>query len=86
MTRDNFVAQLVRPGRRKAAGQFLDALFDAIAAHVEAGDTIRWPGFGTFYRKTQKARRTVLKENEYQSPEIISIGFRASKLRKRRGS
>ncbi len=82
MTKQKLVAQVARWGQKKAVLAIVDDLFDAIAECTLAGDTIRLPGFGTFYRKVHKSRRVVHAGEEFRVPGISSIGFRASKARK----
>ena len=58
MTKASLIARLrkERGWLGTQAGETIDVVFEALRAELEAGNTVRIPGFGTFRRKFRDTR------------------------------
>jgi DNA-binding protein HU-beta len=66
---------------KKTTRQFVEEFGRVVRAIVERTGRLNLPGFGTFTRRTRKARRILNPINGewIQLPEAVSVGFRVSK-------
>lgn len=83
MTWQEFIAEVARSTgtTKKRTREVLDAAFSRIGGDVKGGRRLVVPGFGIFYRRKRKARRTMVphKDEWMRLPKLYSIGLRASK-------
>lgn len=64
-----------------AAESIVSAIFDAVGAHVAAGETVRITGFGSFSQKVRAPRtgRNPRTGEPVEIPESRTIGFKPSR-------
>ncbi len=66
---------------KKAAGEFIDVIFDNIGKAVKAENRFSYPGFGTWSIRTRKARkiRNPVTGEPMKLKATKTIGFRPAK-------
>lgn len=66
---------------KKDAGEFFDAVIEAMTHFLERGDRVTLPGFGSFTVRQRKARtgRNPKTGETMRIPASKNVGFRAGK-------